>query len=171
MTPEQAKGLAEFLIPQIETEAVTTRKVLAAVPNDKADYAPDPRSMNALQLAVHIATVDVWFLESVANGSFAEPESAGAEALKTPADVVAYYDKNLAPALERVKAVSPEKLAEVITFYNFSFPAVIYLNFLIKHCVHHRGQLSAYLRPMGAKGPSIYGGSADEPMTEAAAQA
>jgi uncharacterized damage-inducible protein DinB len=170
MTPEQAQGIAEFLIPQIEMESVATRKVLAAVPNDKGDYSPDPRSMNALQLAVHIATVDVWFLESVANGSFAEPEPAGAEALKTPADVVAYYDNTFAPALQRAKGVSPEKLAEVITFYSFSFPTVIYLNFMMKHSVHHRGQLTAYLRPMGAKVPSIYGGSADEAM-EAAAQA
>ena len=45
----------------------------------------------------------------------------------------------------------------------FNFPAVIYLSFLIRHQVHHRGQLSVYLRPMGAKVPAIYGGSFDEP--------
>jgi uncharacterized damage-inducible protein DinB len=47
----------------------------------------------------------------------------------------------------------------------FNLPRVTYLQFMQKHMVHHRGQLSAYLRPMGAKVPSIYGGSADEPMT------
>jgi uncharacterized damage-inducible protein DinB len=47
-------------------------------------------------------------------------------------------------------------------------PAVIFLSFLIRHTVHHRGQLSTYLRPMGAKVPSIYGGSADEPFQSSA---
>jgi uncharacterized damage-inducible protein DinB len=46
----------------------------------------------------------------------------------------------------------------------FQLPAAAYLNFANVHCIHHRGQLSAYLRPMGGKVPSIYGGSADEPM-------
>jgi uncharacterized damage-inducible protein DinB len=45
----------------------------------------------------------------------------------------------------------------------FAYPAVVYLNFMITHAVHHRGWLCAYLRPMGAKAPSIYGGSSDEP--------
>src|SRR5438445_718152 len=163
MTPQDAKVIADFLIPQIEMEAATTRKVLAAVPSDKGDYSPDPRSMNALQLAVHIATVDVWFLDSIANGSFAQPEPGATDALKTPADVVAYYDANLAPALEKAKAVSPEKLAEMIQFFSWSFPAVVFLNLLIKHSVHHRGQLSAYLRPMRAMSTGIYGPSAARP--------
>ncbi|HUS06037.1 MAG TPA: DinB family protein [Bryobacteraceae bacterium] len=170
MNSQEAKIIAEFLFPQIEQEAQITRKVLAAVPQDACQYTPDPKSMTALKLAAHIATVDVWFLESVANGAFAEPEPSIETNLKTPADVLAYFDKNFGPALAKAKEVPAEKLAEVVSFYTFSFPAVVYLNFLIKHSVHHRGQLSAYLRPMGAKVPSIYGGSADEPM-EAAAQA
>ena len=46
----------------------------------------------------------------------------------------------------------------------FNFPAVAYLNFMLSHTIHHRGQLAAWLRPMGGKVPSIYGGSADEPF-------
>jgi uncharacterized damage-inducible protein DinB len=46
----------------------------------------------------------------------------------------------------------------------FNLPAVMYLQFMLNHSIHHRGQLSSYLRPMGAKVPSIYGGSFDEPM-------
>jgi uncharacterized damage-inducible protein DinB len=61
--------------------------------------------------------------------------------------------------------MSPETAAQVTDFYGvMQMPAIKYMNFLIKHSVHHRGQLSAYLRPMGGKVPSIYGGSADEPM-------
>jgi uncharacterized damage-inducible protein DinB len=58
-----------------------------------------------------------------------------------------------------------DELAKIVDFYGmFQLPAAAYLNFANVHCIHHRGQLSAYLRPMGGKVPSIYGGSADEPM-------
>ena len=61
--------------------------------------------------------------------------------------------------------MSGEQLAGIVDFYGmFQLPAAAYLNFANVHCVHHRGQLAAYLRPMGGKVPSIYGGSADEPM-------
>jgi uncharacterized damage-inducible protein DinB len=57
-------------------------------------------------------------------------------------------------------------LLKSINFHNvFEFPAVVYLQLMVNHSIHHRGQLSAYLRPMGAKVPAIYGGSADEPIT------
>jgi len=58
----------------------------------------------------------------------------------------------------------PEQLANPVDFAGvFKMPAVFYLGFVNNHCVHHRGQLAGFLRPMGSKVPSIYGGSADEP--------
>jgi uncharacterized damage-inducible protein DinB len=51
----------------------------------------------------------------------------------------------------------------------FNLPAVLYLGFLNNHTIHHRGELSTYLRPMGSKVPSIYGGSYDEPFQAPAA--
>ncbi len=69
-----------------------------------------------------------------------------------------------------VEKVEGEDALKVVDFMGaFQFPNVFYLIFLIKHSVHHRGQLSVYLRPMGGKVPSIYGGSADEPFEMAAA--
>jgi uncharacterized damage-inducible protein DinB len=67
--------------------------------------------------------------------------------------------------LAQAKTLTGEQLAKEIKFYMFNLPAVSYLNFAQVHSIHHRGQLSVYLRPMGAKVPSIYGGSADEPIT------
>jgi hypothetical protein len=58
--------------------------------------------------------------------------------------------------------------ATPVQFFMFNFPAVFYLGFLNNHSIHHRGELATYLRPMGSKVPSIYGGSFDEPMTTAA---
>jgi uncharacterized damage-inducible protein DinB len=61
--------------------------------------------------------------------------------------------------------MTPQQLATPVNFLSlFTFPAFVYLGLVNNHSIHHRGQLSTYLRPMGSKVPSIYGGSADEPM-------
>jgi len=64
-----------------------------------------------------------------------------------------------------IRAMPGEKLAKPVTFFGmFNFPVAAYLGFMNNHSIHHRGQLATYLRPMGAKVPSIYGGSYDEPF-------
>jgi uncharacterized damage-inducible protein DinB len=80
------------------------------------------------------------------------------------ADLVNWYETNFLRAASRVPAMTPEQLATPVDFAGvFKMPAVFHLGFVNNHSVHHRGQLAAYLRPMGSKVPSIYGGSADEP--------
>lgn len=164
---EQAHFLAQHLIANIESESQVTRKVLAAVPDDQAHYRPEEKSKTAFELAWHIASVEVWFLESVAAGAFSDPSSLGMPVSK-PSEVVAWYDAHLPAALAKARTRTGDQLAQIITFYTFQLPAVLYLNFAMVHTVHHRGQLSVYLRPMGSKVPSIYGGSADEPFEMAA---
>ena len=167
MTPDQASVIAGFLLPQIEQEVQTTVRVLGAVPDEKKDYSPDPKCMNAGVLAEHIASSDLWFLEAIVNGAFApEPASINAK----PADLAVSYGKRAAELIAQIKNLPAEHLAKDVTFYSWTMPNVTYLQFMIKHSVHHRGQLSAYLRPMGSKVPSIYGGSADEPFTAAAGE-
>jgi uncharacterized damage-inducible protein DinB len=166
MTPDQATVIAGFLIPQIEQEVQTTARVLAAVPDDKKDYTPHGTCMKAGDMAEHIAGADLWFLEGVVAGAFgAYPEPTG---LPT-AELAARYTAKASEILEKIKGLSGEDLAKPVQFYHMTLPNVAYLQFMQKHSVHHRGQLSAYLRPMGAKVPSIYGGSADEPFQAAAA--
>ena len=165
MSPEQAKTMADFFLSVIEHETQTNKKIIGAVPEDKSDYRPHENSRSALELARHMAVSDVWFADAVANGEFAMPDEAVETAIVTAGDALKIYDEKLPAALERVKALSGEQLAKEISMMGvFNEPAVVYLSFLIRHAVHHRGQLSAYLRPMGAKVPSIYGGSADEPF-------
>jgi len=163
MTTEQAQFLAQVSLDDFEAEARTTRRVLAAVPDDKGDYSPDPKSMNALTLAHHIASAEVFLLEGIAARKFGGGEEGIPAEIKTPADVVAWYDARLPAAVAKVKAMSGEDLATEVDFYSvLNLPAVRYVSFVTRHSVHHRGQLSAYLRPMGAKVPSIYGPSGDE---------
>lgn len=127
--------------------------------------------MSALELAAHIATVEAWFVYGIEKGEFSASEDIGVK-LDKPSQVAAWYEKILPQLVERVQALPPAKLVQPIPFFGIAnLPAVAYLNLLIKHSVHHRGQLSAYLRPMGAKVPAIYGGSADEPFEAPAAAA
>ena len=84
---------------------------------------------------------------------------------KTVAELVTWYDGQFKRAIARVQAMTPEQLCTPVDFYGvFNMPAVFYLTFVNNHSIHHRGALAVYLRPMGSKVPSIYGGSADEPF-------
>ncbi len=164
MQADQAQFLLQFLLPQVQQEWETTKKVIAAVPEGN-DYRPDPKARTAMELAWHIASSEVWFLEAFLAGEFKMEEPAQPAEVKTPADVIAWYDKTAPPLIEKLRALPAEKLATPMSFFGtFNFPMVSYLGFLVSHSVHHRGQLSTYLRPMGSKAPSIYGGSADEPF-------
>jgi uncharacterized damage-inducible protein DinB len=120
--------------------------------------------MTGVELAAHIALAEAFFLRGVINGAFEWKQLE----LKTPAEVLAYYDETVPPLLAQVAALPAAKLAQDVTFAKWTQPAVTYLSLDMSHGIHHRGQLSAYLRPMGAKVPSIYGPSADEPLQAAA---
>jgi uncharacterized damage-inducible protein DinB len=85
--------------------------------------------------------------------------------LKTGKDIAAWYAAELPKGVARLRAIPADTLAKELDFFGmFKLPAVAYLQFLLKHSVHHRGQLAAYLRAMGSTVPNIYGGSFDEPL-------
>ena len=165
MTSDQAEFLLNHVyLPQMKNERKATRRVIESVPVDKGDYRPDPVSMCALDLAWHIAASECYFVNSVAIGKF-EAGPVKPESIKTSADVLKWYDENIAKATAAVSGLKGAALAQDLAFAGyFNLPAVAYLGFMSSHSIHHRGQLSAYLRPMGAKVPSIYGPSGDEPV-------
>jgi uncharacterized damage-inducible protein DinB len=169
MQPDQAKFLLDFLLPRLKSEQATTKKILSAVPPDKGDYKPHPKSMSALKLSRHIAATEMWFLDAVIDHVFKEDDLPMSSELKPGADIARWYDENFAQRLPRLEGLSSEHLATPVDYIGLlNDPAVAYLSFGIRHSVHHRGQLSAYLRPMGAKVPVIYVESADEPFPPAA---
>ena len=172
MQPDEAKILLDFLLPRLKSEQATTRKILAAVPPDKGDYKPHPKSMSSLKLSWHLATTEMWFLDAVIDHVFKEDDSPMPSESKPGAQIARWYDENLAHRLPRLEALSGEHLATPVDYIGLlNDPAVAYLSFAIRHSVHHRGQLSVYLRPMGAKVPAIYVESADEPFPSAAQSA
>jgi uncharacterized damage-inducible protein DinB len=163
MTPQEAKIIGDYLVNDLEREIPTTIRVIEAVPNDNLDYKPDAKSTTGLGLVQHLAVSDTWFLNSIADGVFAPPkESSESCGISTPAEGAARYKEGMSAALGRLRALPDHKLAEEIDFYGFmKAPAVAYIGMATKHSIHHRGQLSAYLRAMGGKVPGIYGPSGD----------
>ncbi len=163
MGPQEAKTIAEFLAADFAQEMQATLGVLGAVPQDRLDYQPDAKAKTGLGLVRHITLEDEWILNSIANGQFGTPpDDSDACGIMTPADAVARYQERMPQALDRVRALSGEQLLKVIDLMGMiQMPAVNFLSLCAKHSVHHRGQLSTYLRPMGGKVPGIYGPSAD----------
>lgn len=163
MTADQARAVLDMLTGIIEREAVGTRKVIGAISN--LDYKPDPKSRTAGQLATHLAMSDVWFADSIRNGAFVwAGEPAVPAEMKDQAGICAWHERELGDRLAKLRAMSNDDLLRVVDFFGQKAPAVMWLGIMNNHAVHHRGQLAAYLRPMGSKVPAIYGMSADEPM-------
>jgi uncharacterized damage-inducible protein DinB len=168
MTPEQATAIRDFLLEQFRADHVTTARVLESVPQDKCSYRPGDRGMSGQELTHHIAAADIYFLTSVANGEFTSPDDAEIRAIESCAAVAALYRERVPALLDRIQALTGEQLAAPTRFHVWDLPLVKLLHFGLLHSVHHRGQLSAMLRPMGGKVPSIYGGSLDEPLNASA---
>ncbi len=161
MQLEQATFLLQTFVGTLKNEHEVTKKVIGAVPTDKGDYRPDPNARSAFELAWHIASAENMFLEAVAAGefTFGRERPAG---VRNSADVVRWYEERFRANLARLQQLSAEQLTKVVDFRGiFQFPAVFYLLAAANHSIHHRGQLSVYLRPMGAKVPAIYGESYD----------
>jgi len=163
MRTEDARTVASFLIADFENEMPTTLRVLEAVPSDRLDYRPDGKSKTGLGLVRHIALEDEWILNSIADGEFKPPpDDSDACGIQTPADAAARYKERVPAAFNRVRAMSGDQWVAVLDVLGmFQAPAVNLLSMAAKHSVHHRGQLSTYLRPMGGKVPGIYGPTAD----------
>ena len=163
MGPQEAKTIADFLAADYAQEMESTVRVLAAVPNDRLDYQPDAKAKTGLGLLRHLALEDAWVLNSIAKGAFENPpDDSDACGIMNSSDAVARYKKDMPAALDRVRKMSGEQLLQIIDLMGMiQMPAVNFVALAVKHSVHHRGQLSTYLRPMGGKVPGIYGPSAD----------
>jgi len=162
MGPDNAKVIADFLLASLEQELNLTTGVFSAVSGKQLEYKPDEKSKSALGLLRHLTLEDEWILNAVADGRFGPmPDDSDACGIMTADDAVACYSERIPKAIARVRALSGEDLTRNIDFFGTMIPAVVILSVMLRHSVHHRGQLSTYVRPMGGKVPSIYGPSAD----------
>lgn len=167
ITADQAIFLLHASLPSFENEHRITLKVMKAVPADKGDYKPDVNSMSAADLVRHIADCEKMFMGSILAGEFTGMQAAQPQTIE---ETIRAYAENWKRDVAAIKALSGEQLAKIIDFRGMlQLPAVGYLNLMASHTIHHRGQLSVYLRPMGAKVPSMYGESYDDKQARTAA--
>src|SRR5437868_9263702 len=126
LTSEQAHFLLHnVFLATLKTESRTTKKILEAVPADKASYQPDPCAKSAIELVRHIAVADNFFMESVLNGVFNPGSVAIPDDVKTPAAVAAWYEQTYAKNFQELTKASGEQLIKVLDFRGlFQLPAV-----------------------------------------------
>ena len=172
MQPDQAAFLLHSVyLPGLKNEHRITKSIIEAVPLDKGDYRPDGVSKSALDLAWHIAATEMRFMEAVPAGEFDLSPRPRPDSIKNSGDLTSWYTDNFEPRFEKLTKLSNDQLLKMVDFRGlFQLPAVMFLNILLHHSIHHRGQLSMYLRPMGAKVPAIYGESYDSAEARKATQ-
>ena len=162
LTPDQAKLVLAMALPTLKTEHQTTKRVIESIPLDKGDYRPDAVSKSALELAWHIVAAEKRFLSGIPAGAFDFNPIHQPDSIKNSAGVAAWFDETFAANLQKLEAIGGEPLVKMVDFRGlFQLPAVAFIQLAMNHTIHHRGQLSMYLRPMGAKVPAIYGESYD----------
>jgi uncharacterized damage-inducible protein DinB len=149
-------------IPALQAEHPMTTAVIAAIPAGSADYRPHPDSRSAFDLAWHIVSAEIKYLDAIAAGVFPHELKPIPDKIRKPSDILAWYTERFGPAMSRLETTNGDELLRMVDFYGLrTFPAIGLLQLILNHTIHHRGQLSTYLRPMGAKVPSLYGPSYD----------
>jgi uncharacterized damage-inducible protein DinB len=140
-------------------ESATTRNVLSRIP-EGSDYRPDPKSRTAKEIAWQIYWEEKMIMDALENG---KAEWAPPPVPATMQEVLDAYDKQSAEMAARWAALPAERWDGTIDFFGHDRPASAMAWSFLFDLVHHRGQISTYLRPMGSKVPQIYGPSGDEP--------
>jgi len=140
-------------------ESKTTRKVLGRIP-EGSDYRPDPKSRTAQEIAWQIVCEERMIIEALENGKaqWAPPPMPA-----TMQEVVAAYEQQEAGMVQRWKALPAARWDGTLEFFGSQRPASPMAWSFLFDVVHHRGQITTYLRPMGSTVPQVYGPSGDEP--------
>ena len=140
-------------------ESKTTHKVLSRIP-EGSDYKPDPKSRTAKEIAWQIVGEEKMIIDALESG---KAEWAPPPMPETMKAVVEAYGKQSADIERRWKALPAERWNGNLEFFGQQRPASPMAWSFLFDIVHHRGQISTYLRPMGSTVPQIYGPSGDEP--------
>lgn len=142
-----------------EKESKTTRNVLARIP-EGSDYRPDPKSRTAREIAWQMVWEEKMIMDAVENG---KAEWAPPAVPATMQEIVETYEKQSAEIIARWKALPAERWDGTLEFFGGQRPASPMAWSFLFDIVHHRGQITTYLRAMGSTVPQIYGPSGDEP--------
>ncbi len=161
-------AIVDSLLPEFDHEIAVTRKLLERVPEDKFDWKPHAKAFPLGQLAGHVATLPHWGVMTIGQSEF-ELDGSGPPAPTTSrAALLAAFDDRASAFRASLVGRTDAELTAAWTLKQkgkiiFSMPKLAVLrSFVMNHLIHHRGQLSVYLRQLDVPIPSIYGPSADE---------
>jgi uncharacterized damage-inducible protein DinB len=165
--------IIDLLLPEFDHETANTRKMLERVPDDKFGWKPHAKSLDLCALASHVATNTHWLAGMLVSESFdlmppGKPPYNPPRA-KSTAELLAMFDKSAAEARAALAAATDEQLCQPWSLLAgghavFTMPRVAcYRGMVMNHLIHHRGQLSVYLRLLDVLIPGMYGPSADDP--------
>lgn len=162
-------SLSEIIASELEREGATTRKMLERLPANEFDWKPHEKSMSLGRLATHVVEMTGWVGETVKKEQidFAAGDYVPTE-VKTTEELVALFDQTLSNCLDALKEVPDEHFMQPWTLRNgetvyFTMPRIgVIRGMCLNHIVHHRGQLSVYMRLKDIPLPAMYGPSADE---------
>ena len=165
-------AISDMILSEFDQEMANTRKTLERVPEDKFDWAPHEKSFNMQALASHLANITSWTKPTLTKEKYdVAPE--GGERFTTPqagstAELLEFFDKNVKEARAAIAASSDKQLQAPWTLLSggteiFTMPRTAVLRlFILSHTIHHRAQLTVYLRLNDIPVPALYGPSADE---------
>ena len=161
--------ISQSLLPEFDHETKITRKTLAAVPEDKPDYRPHPKSMTLSRLAGHVAEVPMWLMATISNDALDLAAGQYQPVVMTSREaLLKVWDEGVAAARATLEKASDEDLMKSWSLksgdmVHFTLPkiAVIRAN-VMNHLIHHRAQLGVYLRLLDVPVPAVYGPSADD---------
>jgi len=162
--------IANALIEELTHEALATRKALARVPlAEQSEWQPHPKSMTLGVLASHVADINEWGSMIVNQDKFVmNMEEYVPHVYTDIQEMLDGFDAKTAKLVEDLRGATDDHLAQTWSFYGgdtliFSMPrAAVLRGMVFNHAIHHRGQLSVYLRLLGIPVPATYGPSADE---------
>jgi uncharacterized damage-inducible protein DinB len=160
-------AIVEAIVMELEQEACTTRRVLERVPEDKFAWKPHPKSFSLGQLAMHIAGAQK-ILAEIAAKDVHESAMVAPQEPTSRKQLLQVMDDSTAGAKQILEKIDDAKLPCTWTLTKngkplLSIPRAAFIrSILMNHIIHHRGQLSVYLRLLDVPVPSIYGPSADE---------
>lgn len=164
-------SIAESLLPEFDHETATTRTLLERVPDGKASWKPHAKSMSLGELSMHIATIPGWAPMTLKQTEF-DTNPPGGQSFTPPvyestAKLLAAYDEGVKATRAMLSATPDGEMMVAWSLKSggktvFSMPrAGVFRSFIMNHAIHHRGQLSVYLRLCDVPLPSIYGPTAD----------
>jgi uncharacterized damage-inducible protein DinB len=165
-------AVKDSLLPEFDHEMAVTRRLLERLPDEKFNWQPHEKSFSLGGLATHLAQIPYWGQHILDHGDYdlAESGQTRATAKKTRAEVLETFDEHVSAVRRRLEEKSDAELMAAWALKQrgqvlMSLPRVAAMrSFVVHHLIHHRGQLTVYLRMQDVSLPPIYGPTADESM-------